>query len=233
VRRRPPFLRPGPALAAIASLLVLVLLTFGLLSKATNRTIDSNLAEGKPTPAPGFQLPALIADEPVVAKRFELPKLRTGPPPLPPLARPLRAALADGQINIAELRGVPVVLNFWASWCVPCREEAPILERGWRRDSRRGVLYLGLNMQDLTDDARGFLKEFGITYPTIRDPGDSVAKDYGATGIPETYFMDRRGRVVGHVIGVLTDKLLATGVSAARSGQVVGTEQGGARRSQR
>jgi cytochrome c biogenesis protein CcmG, thiol:disulfide interchange protein DsbE len=226
------FLRPGPALGALASLLILGLLAYGLLSQAGNRAIDNNLAEGKATPAPDFELPALIADEPVVARRFRLPKLEAGSPP-PPLARRLRAALADGQVAITELRGLPVVLNFWASWCVPCREEAPILERGWRRDADRGVLYLGLNMQDLTDDARGFLQEFGITYPTIRDQGNSVARDYGATGIPETYFIDRRGRVVGHVVGVLTDKLLATGVRAARSGEVVGTERGGARRSQR
>ncbi len=224
--------RRGPLLAALGTVALLGLLTYGLLIKGNNKAIDNNLANGRATPAPGFDLPVLLPDQGHAAPGFALPRLSHGLAPHT-LSRVLHAAFADSKLSIEELRGTPVVLNFWASWCAPCREEAPILERGWRRDASRGVLYLGLNIQDLTGDAQQFLKEFRISYPTIRDQGPDVARSYGATGIPETYFIDRRSRVVGHVVGVVTPQLLATGVRAARAGQVVGTEQGGARKSQR
>lgn len=225
-------IRAGPALATLATLALLGLLIYGLLSKAANSTIDNNLAEGRSTPAPGFELPLLVGGDERVAPPFRLPKLSSGRAPTG-LRQRLTGAFADGKLAIRELRGIPVVLNFWASWCVPCREEAPRLEAGWRRDSQRDVLYLGLNMQDITDDAQSFIDEFGITYPTIRDQGDGAARSFGATGIPETYFIDRRSRVVGHVIGVVTPELLAKGARAAHSGRVLGSEQGGARRGQR
>jgi len=85
----------------------------------------------------------------------------------------------------------------------------------------------------MTGGARAFLEEFGITYPTIRDQGDDVARDYGATGVPETYFVSARGRVVGHVVGVVDEHQLAAGVRAARNGSVSGAREGGARRPQR
>jgi cytochrome c biogenesis protein CcmG/thiol:disulfide interchange protein DsbE len=197
-------------------ILFIGLLTYGLLSKATNRQIDKSLANGTAAPAPSFELPLL------------------DPGRLPaPLEQRLKAPLAGANLSLAELRGTPFVLNFWASWCAPCREEAPILEQGWRRFGPRGVLFLGLNMQDLTDDARNFIAEFDVSYPTIRDQGNNVAQDYGVTGVPETYFITARGRVVDHVIGVLDPGQLASGARAALSGEVGGTSSGGAQLPQR
>ena len=95
------------------------------------------------------------------------------------------------------------------------------------------ILFLGLNMQDLTGDARSFLEEFSVTYPTIRDQGNDVAQSYGVTGVPETYFVSARGRVVGHVIGVVDPSQLASGANAALRGRIVGTASGGAQRPQR
>jgi cytochrome c biogenesis protein CcmG/thiol:disulfide interchange protein DsbE len=89
------------------------------------------------------------------------------------------------------------------------------------------VAFLGLNIQDLRGDARDFSREFGLTYPSVRDARRGVADRYGATGIPETFFVDARGRVVAHVIGVVSEAQLAAGAQAALTGQVAGTVSGG------
>jgi cytochrome c biogenesis protein CcmG, thiol:disulfide interchange protein DsbE len=192
-------------------LLLLALLAYGLTTQSPETTIDGRLASGRPTaPAP-----------------FDLSVLEGGSLG-PGLERALGYRLGDRRLSLGELRGTPVVVNYWASWCVPCRGEAPRLEAAWRQTRNQGVLFLGLNMQDITGDARGFLWEFGVSYPTIRDPTDATARSWGATGIPETYFLSSRGEVVGHVVGVVSEAQLRTGVAAARSGRVVGTEGGGA-----
>jgi cytochrome c biogenesis protein CcmG/thiol:disulfide interchange protein DsbE len=204
------------ALSLVAVVAFVALLAYGLLSGSADTTIDSSLGEGEAPLAPEFELEVLA--------RGSLPTQ---------LARDVEPALADGKLGLSELRGTPFVLNFWASWCNPCREEAPILERGWREHGPRGVLYLGLNMQDLTDDALAFLEEFDVGYPSVREPGDDVAETYGATGIPETYFVSARGRVVSHVVGVVTPGQLDAGARAARNQEVVGALTGGARQPRR
>jgi len=202
----------GPGATVLGVLLLLVLLAYGLTTQSPDTTIDDRLASGRPAaPAP-----------------FALSVLERGALG-PRLERDLRPGLGDGRLTLGELRGTPAVVNYWASWCVPCREEAPRLESAWRRARGQGVLFLGLDMQDVTGDARGFLQEFGVSYATVRDPTDATARSWGATGIPETYFLSSRGEVVGHVIGVVSENQLRTGVAAARSGRVVGANGGGAR----
>ena len=131
-------------------------------------------------------------------------------------------------MSVSELRGTPpgpqpvgLVVHARAE------EESPRLREGWERFGPRGIAFLGLNIQDLRGDARAFSDKFGLTYPSVRDARRGVADDYGATGIPETFFVDARGRVVGHVIGVVSAPQLAAGVRAAFSGQVAGTVSGG------
>jgi cytochrome c biogenesis protein CcmG/thiol:disulfide interchange protein DsbE len=92
------------------------------------------------------------------------------------------------------------------------------------------VLFVGLNMQDVTDDANDFLDTFGIDYLNIRDRSNDVARRYGLTGIPETYFVSARGNVVGHVIGVVSADQLREGIRAARSGRPRASREGGARK---
>jgi cytochrome c biogenesis protein CcmG, thiol:disulfide interchange protein DsbE len=202
--------RARPLLAVAALSLFVALLAYGLIVAAPSTTISQSLAEGEAPPAPSFDLEVLDAGG--------LPQ---------PLEQSVGTAIGDGQLALSELEGTPVMLNFWASWCTPCREEAPTLQRGWERFGPDGVLLLGLNMQDARDDARGFIDEFGFTFPTIRDPSNDVARSYGAAGIPETYFISARGLVVAHMIGVMSEDQLKAGVRAAKRGTVAGAESGG------
>jgi cytochrome c biogenesis protein CcmG, thiol:disulfide interchange protein DsbE len=91
---------------------------------------------------------------------------------------------------------------------------APVLERAWRRWDPRGVLFLGLDIQDVPGDPRGFLREFGISYPSVREPGNGIARAYGSTGLPETYFVSGQGRIVGHVLGAISSEQLRRGALA-------------------
>ena len=107
----------------------------------------------------------------------------------------------SGVLTDEKLKGKPVVINFWASWCIPCREEAPLLEKAWRAYKNDGVIFLGVNIKDAESDAKRFVDEFGITYPTVRDLDQSLTKDFGVKGLPETFFVDHRWTFIGAISG--------------------------------
>jgi cytochrome c biogenesis protein CcmG/thiol:disulfide interchange protein DsbE len=90
-----------------------------------------------------------------------------------------------------------VVLNFFASWCPPCKQEAPGLEKIWREYRSKGVVLLGVDSEDFSGDAKGFMRRYGITYPVVREPGRDLYGPYGVTGLPETRVIDRRGKYAG------------------------------------
>lgn len=103
----------------------------------------------------------------------------------------------DGEtIRLADLRGQVVVLNFWASWCVPCRIEAPELETVWREYRERGVVFLGVAYVDAEPKSLAFIDEFRLTYPNAPDTGTRVSDAYHIRGVPETFVIDRDGNIV-------------------------------------
>jgi cytochrome c biogenesis protein CcmG, thiol:disulfide interchange protein DsbE len=201
--------------AAVAAVLLgfLALLAYGVLTREPSRRIDESLGRAQAVRPPPFELPVLQRGD-------------QGPRLQPAIAR----ALADGRIASRELRGTPVVLNFWASWCPPCRSEASLLERAWRTQRAHRVVFVGLDMQDLTDDARAYLREFDVSYLNVRDESNRTARSWGVTGLPETFFLEPGGRVVGHVVGALSPRDLSEGIAAARSGRPIGPLEGGDRR---
>jgi cytochrome c biogenesis protein CcmG/thiol:disulfide interchange protein DsbE len=97
--------------------------------------------------------------------------------------------------SLSDYRGTVVVLNFWASWCVPCRDESPLLQRWHERIRSQGGTVLGVNVLDVRSDARAFVEEYGLTYPMLRDCSSDCSEAFGVIGYPETFVIDRRGRI--------------------------------------
>ncbi|GAB5603230.1 TlpA disulfide reductase family protein [Thermus sp. FJN-A] len=138
-------------------------------------------------------LPSVLAEKQKPAPEFTLPVLL-----------PYRAAWGE-ELRLSQHFGRPIVLNFWASWCPPCRREAPMLEAYWQRYQDQ-VLFLGVNFQDTEEAALAFIQEFGLSFPSVADPRGRVGIDYGVYGLPETFFIDAEGRVLARHVGELKPK---------------------------
>jgi cytochrome c biogenesis protein CcmG/thiol:disulfide interchange protein DsbE len=102
---------------------------------------------------------------------------------------------ANARAALADYQGQVVVLNFWASWCDPCRDESPLLQRWHRRLAKQDATVLGVDVQDVSGDARAFVKDFGLTYPMLRDGPGETRDELGILGLPETFVIDRQGRI--------------------------------------
>jgi len=133
-------------------------------------------------------------------------------PPAP--SAPLPVLGESATQSVAGLRGKVVVLNFWASWCEPCRAEAPLLERAHKRLTTAGTgTVLGVTYDDSTPASLKFVEDYGMSFPSVRDVGTKLAKRYGTTYVPETFVIDRRGRIVdvfrGPIDQAFIDRALA------------------------
>jgi len=117
----------------------------------------------------------------------------------------------DGRGSLTDYRGRLVVLNFWASWCSPCRTESPLLERWHRRMKGRGTV-LGIDGNDVTSDAQDFIEKYGLSYPMLRDRDGDVSRGYGVVGYPETFVIDRRGRIVAVQRGPVDERFMRSEV---------------------
>lgn len=161
------------------------LFLYGLFRGPPNRDVPSNLI-GKP--APQFTLPLYEAFQKSYGDTFSL----------------------DAH------KGTPMVINFWASWCDPCWQEAPLLEQTYQQYKDRGVLFLGVQTQDRDkyDAGRQFIQRFGYTFPVGMDNDSSVGVEYALFGVPETFFVDRRGVVVYKQVGPVTPEVLTRELAA-------------------
>jgi cytochrome c biogenesis protein CcmG/thiol:disulfide interchange protein DsbE len=130
--------------------------------------------------------------------------------------RPTRD-LVTSKVALRSLGGRPVVLNFWASWCIPCAHEAPRLVASAREHEGR-VLFLGVDVRDFPSDARRFLRRFHVNYVSVHEGGSDTYDAYGLTGLPESYFLDASGRIVAHQIGEISAAELEDGISQALAG---------------
>lgn len=114
-----------------------------------------------------------------------------------------------GRLSSDELRGRPLVLNFWASWCLPCEDEAPLFKEAYERYGDE-IAFLGVNIKDAESAALEFDEEFELDYPDVRDENNRIFADYGLTGQPETFFIDADGVIVDHVNGPVSATTLET-----------------------
>jgi len=173
--------------------------------------------EALPAKQPGISPGRLIGIVAVIVTIFGLLGLLgyglkvAGPPgglvPVPKgPARPFTLSLFDGtKVSLNDLKGQIVVVNFWGSWCVPCQTEAPVLERTARAYRDKGVLFLGIDIWDTERDARDFMSQYGVSFANGMDDKGQITIDYGVTGAPETYFVDRDGQLVHKFIGPMSD----------------------------
>lgn len=168
--RRVPALRVLKITAWALSLALLLLL-------AAVELRSRGGVEGGALSVANYQAQAEVVDTP--APDFELPLLEGG----------------GGSLRLSSLRQEVVVLNFWASWCAPCRLEASDLQSAWENYRQRGVRFVGVDELDDRFAARGFIGEFAITYPSVFDPSGSLADDYAFIGLPATYVIDRDGTI--------------------------------------
>lgn len=132
-------------------------------------------------------------------------------------------ALGGGEIDLTAYRGEVVVVNFWASWCAPCWEEAPELRAFAERWSGKSVRLIGVVYNDVESDAAAFRERFGLTFPQALDPQGRAAIDFGVFGVPETYVIDRRGIVMAKLLGAVDAATLDRVVSAVEEGRTTAT----------
>lgn len=181
--------------SALLAAVFVGLLAYGLLRGGQSDALRRAVADGRKPRAPAFDL-AAFARVGAGASRFD--------------AR----LLSDSRIALSEYHGRRILINIWASWCVPCKQEARVLTAG--SIAYRGrVSFLGVNVRDGNRDARAFLRRYDVTYPNADDPSDVLWGSYELTGVPESFLIDERGRVLVHEQGPFTASSLDEAITRA------------------
>jgi cytochrome c biogenesis protein CcmG, thiol:disulfide interchange protein DsbE len=177
-----------PIVVGLLAAALVGLLVYGVVHGGQDTTLDDAVKDGKRPDAPGLNI-----------------------------KRPLLGD--DGERrSLADYRGQVVVLNFWASWCEPCRAEAPILQKTQAKliAAHAGTV-LGATYNDAAADSTAFEREFKVSYPSLRDVGTDLADEYGTRALPETFVLDREGKVVAISRGQVTQKFLDNAIDQARA----------------
>lgn len=171
---------------------ILVLAVVGLLAVIAYALIERNKPTPDEGPAPDFAITTWNLDN---------------------------LAMPNERLTLDSLKGKVVVLNFWASWCIPCQKEAPMFERLWNQYKDRNVVFLGVNTEDTDTAVFAYIREYGLTYPHAPDEGGRMEDDYRITGIPETFIIDPDGEIIHHFISSPSnDEELRAQIERALSG---------------
>ncbi len=160
---------------------------------------------------------ALAFRGPSSGARFHT-KALAGQAPTAPALLGVPLSGSGAPFDLAAVGGRPVLINFWASWCGPCQDEAPLLEQVYGEARRTGTAMVGIDTKDATRDGQAFVRRFHLTYPIFADRDRKAYGAWGLTGIPETFVLDRRGRVVGHWDQLARTDLPAVRAALARAG---------------
>ena len=186
------------ALIAIVGIILLAVFYYGILNPPSQRASSGQ--------APDFSVVTYTSEplppedlEPALANLFGADYQSYC---VPDVNKPRPAEYDRIPLRLSELRGTPVVLNFWASWCVTCKEEQPLLESAWRRYKGQ-VLFIGLSHLDQDKNARAWLQCYDVTYPSAPDLGGKAYNTYRVQGVPETYFIDANGNIVDYYVGAI------------------------------
>ena len=189
-------LRAAQGLALVVVAALLGLLIWRVAHQTSGGKLVDEIAAGKRPAAPDFRLKPIWAEANGATPR-------------------LRAAVARGMVTVADLRGRTTVINVFASWCVPCKDEAPVLAAAARRYAGR-VQFVAFDFQDFDGDGRSFLRRYGNDFAALHDGDGHVSEQrWGATGVPETYVLDAAGHVVAHRALPVTAEELRGMIAAA------------------
>jgi cytochrome c biogenesis protein CcmG/thiol:disulfide interchange protein DsbE len=180
-------LRLAPVLISIAGLSLIGLLVYGISTRAASRTLDTLVHEGQR-------------------------------PTAPDASRALPVLGHSGAGSLSAQRGKVVLLNFWASWCVPCEAEAPLLQRSQAQLARNRATVLGVTYLDTSPDSEAFVRRYHLSYPNLRDNDNGdFAHAYGTDQLPESFIVDRRGRIVAIARGEIEQKFIDKALRLAES----------------
>lgn len=174
-----------PIVAVVVAVALVALLVYGVVHGGQNTTLDDAVKQGKHPNAPGYNLQRPVLN-------------------------------GSGQKALASYKGQVVVLNFWASWCEPCRSEAPVLAKAQRKlTADHAGTVLGATYNDAPEDSDKFEQEFKVAYPSVRDVGTELAQKYGTRALPETFVIDRQGRLIAISRGAVNQSWLDNAISEA------------------